>query len=70
MSVTQFLGTKDCWEVSVQDDSSYLVSGNETSNKDKKLNEKHSQLKDCVKNWRENLREELEERKKDVSEMR
>eukprot|EP00466_Bigelowiella_natans_P008540 jgi/Bigna1/136703/aug1.35_g11411 len=66
MSVSQFLG-KDDWKVSVQDGGTCLVSGNQTSNKDKIASEKVKQLENHLKCWKGNLKHELKKREEDVS---
>eukprot|EP00466_Bigelowiella_natans_P009942 jgi/Bigna1/81828/fgenesh1_pg.84_\ len=66
MSVSQFLG-KDDWKVSVQDGGTYLVSGNQTSNKDKIVSEKVKQLENHLKGWKGNLKHEFKKREEDMS---
>mmetsp|Transcript_10950 Transcript_10950/g.17671 ORF Transcript_10950/g.17671 Transcript_10950/m.17671 type:complete len:166 (+) Transcript_10950:108-605(+) len=66
MSVSQFLG-KDDWKVSVQDGGTCLVSGNQTSNKDKNVSEKVKQLENHLKGWKRNLKHELKKREEDMS---
>jgi len=66
VSVSQFLG-KDDWKVSVQDGGTCLVSGNQTSNKDKNVSEKVKQLENHLKGWKRNLKHELKKREEDVS---
>eukprot|EP00466_Bigelowiella_natans_P002349 jgi/Bigna1/145283/aug1.97_g19991 len=66
MSVSQFLG-KDDWKVSVQDGGTYLVYGNQTSNKAQNVSEKVKALENYLKCWKENLKHELKKREEDMT---